>query len=60
MNKDKIIKILEYYLPEESEYLYYESHMYPHWVKRNYLINHIANDILTNEKKSESGVLKHE
>jgi hypothetical protein len=45
MDKDKIINILEYYIRENIEYLYYEKRMYPVWINRNELIARIARDI---------------
>jgi hypothetical protein len=50
MDKDNITKVLEYYLPEDIEYLYYEKRMYPTWVKRNELINRITQDILKGDE----------
>jgi hypothetical protein len=53
MDKNKIIRILEYYLPEEKEYLFYENHMYPRWVKRANLINLISNEILKDKDSAK-------
>jgi hypothetical protein len=47
--KENIIAILEYYLPEEKVYLYYEEGLYPSWVNRKELINLIAVDICKDE-----------
>jgi hypothetical protein len=49
IKKEDVITILEYYLPEERIYLYYEKGLYPSWVNRKELINLIAIDICKDE-----------
>lgn len=46
MTKENLTKILEYFIAEENQYLYYESDMYPTWVNRHQLIDLIVNKIL--------------
>ena len=57
MDKNIISNILQYYIRENIEYLYYEQNMYPVWVKRDELINRIADDILKGKEppKEECG-----
>jgi hypothetical protein len=58
MNKDKVIEILTYYLPENTEYLYYENHMYPTRLKRDDLVRRMADDICKDEEPPEDGCAK--
>ena len=44
-NLEKTRKILEYYIKEDIEYLYYEGNTYPKWISRQELINHIISDM---------------